>query len=51
MPGAGVGPGSGGSRVRFQENLERDGVPAVAVGLGWKLLVLHRWVRVRRNGK
>ena len=27
VPGAGVGPGSGGNRVRFQEVLEQDGVP------------------------
>ena len=28
VPGAGVGPGSGGNRVRFQEMLEKDGVLA-----------------------
>ena len=34
VPGAGVGPGSGGSRVRFQEILEKDGVPAGNSGVG-----------------
>ena len=34
MPGAGVGPGSGGNRVRFQEMLEKDGVPANESGVG-----------------
>ena len=33
MPGAGVGNGSGGSRVRFQEILEK-GVPACNSGVG-----------------
>ena len=31
MPGAGVGPGSGGNRVTFQEVLEQDGVPVRGV--------------------
>ena len=47
--GAGVGPGSGGNKVRFQEMLEKDGVLANKVVLGWRLLMLHRWVRARRN--
>ena len=34
VPGAGVGPGSGGNRVRFQEMLEKDGVPAKKSGVG-----------------
>ena len=34
VPGAGVGPGSGGSRVRFQEILEKDDVPAGNSGVG-----------------
>ena len=34
VPGAGVGPGSGGNRVRFQEVLEQDGVPAAKSGVG-----------------
>ena len=34
VPGAGVGPGSGGNRVRFQEMLEKDGVPADKSGVG-----------------
>ena len=34
MLGAGVGPGSGGNRVRFQEMLEQDGVPANKSGVG-----------------
>ena len=31
---AGVGPGSGSSRVRFQEVLEQDGVPVHKSGVG-----------------
>ena len=34
VPGAGVGPGSGGNR--FQEVLEQDGVPAARSGVGVK---------------
>ena len=34
VPGAWVSPGSGGSRVRFQEILEKDGVPADKGGVG-----------------
>ena len=34
VPGAGVGPGPGGNRVRFQEMLEKDGVPANKSGVG-----------------
>ena len=34
VPGAGVGPGFGGNRVRFQEMLENDGVPANKSGVG-----------------
>ena len=34
VPGAGVGPGSGGNRVRLQEILEKDGVPAGNSGVG-----------------
>ena len=34
VPGAGVGPGSGGNRVRFQGELEQDGVPANKSGVG-----------------
>ena len=34
MPGAGVGPGSGGNRVNFQEELEQDGVPLPKSGVG-----------------
>ena len=32
--GAGVGPGSGGNRVRFQGVLEQGGVPAAKSGVG-----------------
>ena len=46
VPGAGVGPGSGGNRVRFQEMVEKDGVAANKRGVGWRLQVLHRWGRV-----
>ena len=34
VPGAGVGPGSGGNRVRFHGELEQDGVPAAKIGVG-----------------
>ena len=34
MPGALVGPGSGGNRVRFERELELDGVPAAKSGVG-----------------
>ena len=34
VPGAGVGPGSGGNRVRFQEELEQDGVSLPKSGVG-----------------
>ena len=34
MPGAGVGPGSGGNRVKFQGELEQDGPPAAKSGVG-----------------
>ena len=34
VPCAGVGPGSGGSRVKFQEELEQDGVPLPKSGVG-----------------
>ena len=34
MPGAGVGPGSGGYRVGFKVNLEQDSVPVPKIGVG-----------------
>ena len=34
VPGAGVGPGSGSSRVRFQGELEQDGVLVNKSGVG-----------------
>ena len=34
VPVAGVGPGSGGGRVKFQEILEKDGVLASKSGVG-----------------
>ena len=34
VPGARVAPGSGGDRVRFQVELEQDGVPANKSGVG-----------------
>ena len=34
VPGAGVGLGSGGNRVRFQEMVEQDGAPANKSGVG-----------------
>ena len=34
VPGAGVGPGSGGNRVNFQEDIEQDGVPLPKSGVG-----------------
>ena len=38
VPGAGVDPGSGGNRVRFQEMLEKDGVSADKSGVGVEAL-------------
>ena len=46
VPGAGVGPGSGGSRVRFQEELEQP----TKVVLGRRFLLVPRRVRVRPKG-